>query len=258
MRRVHFTALVLGLVLIASSQQSRAQQKEAPSLDDCLTYLKSDKSTDRAFALSTMGLMKKDALSAAKLIVGSYFDSSPDVRQAADLALKNVNPDLYKPVTSLVQTQNYDARVQAITDLAKMGKDGAAALPAMVNFFKDGAKGTERAAVVKAMGEVGLEDKAFTPEMAQLALKDPDPAVRQAALKALPKMADAAGQMPTILSAVANDKTPANRIEAINVLGVVGGGNKDAIKSLQGVVADQNQPAAVREAAKKALMKVQK
>jgi HEAT repeat protein len=116
--------------------------------------------------------------------------------------------------------------------------------------FLDQAKGDDKAKVVTALGDVGAEDKKLTGQMTSLALKSTDPAVRQAALKALPKMADAQGQVNTILGAL-NDPSAQNRVNAIGALGTLGRGNAEAARALEAMASDPS--AEVRAAAKKAL-----
>lgn len=251
---------LLAILVVAScgllGQNQRYPAADQVFLPDALEYLKSDKSTDRSFALATMGLMGKDAASASRLVVKAFFDTNADVRQAANLCLKNVNPPIYQPVVDLATSKDYDTRMKAANELAKMGKDAAPTVPALLEFLKDGAKPGDRASIVKSLGDVGAADKEITPMIAQLAIKDPDPAVRLAAMKALPKMSDSGGQLGVVLEAAAKDKNMANRVEAITVLGTIGKGNQDAIKVLQGMLNDAAPQ--VREAAKKALANVQK
>jgi HEAT repeat protein len=253
MRRIGLLAVTLGIAL--SGLQARAQDNpNIKDLKDALEYLKSDKSTDRAFALATMGLMKGDARTASKDIVKGFFDSSPDVRQAANLALMNVNPDIYKPVVTLATSNDYDAKVAAVKGLAKLGTEAGPTTPAMLSFLKD-AKPGEKVEIIKTLLEVAPKDESLAPVLTQLALKDSDEAVRQAALKALPKSADAAGQVNTVVAALNGAQTPEARITAIGTLAAVGKGNQEVVVLLKGYLADTSPK--VREAAQKALKTIQ-
>jgi len=253
MRRLMLMALIPALTLAA--RDGHAQQQENPNiknLRDALDYLKSDKSTDRAFALATMGLMKEDAKSASKQIVAGFFDSSPDVRQAAALALQNVNPPLYKPVVALTGN-DYSAKVQAVKDLGALGADAAPTVPALLGFLKD-ARATDRVEIIKTVVEIAPKDESLAAVLAQLALKDPDAAVRASALKNLPGTANPASQLQTALDALDAAETPAAKMDALNLVGTIGKGNQDAATILKNYLNDSSPQ--VREAAKKALTRL--
>lgn len=255
MRRLLLLALMT--VLAGAALEGRAQQVQNPNirdLKDALDYYKSDKSTDRAFALSVMGLMKGDAKSASKEIVKGFYDSNADVRMAADLALKDVNPPLYKPVSTLATSTDYDAKVQAVKDLAALGKDAAPTLPALMGFMKD-AKGTERVDIIKTVTSIAPDDPALAPLLTQAALKDSDPAVRAAALLLLPKAPGSADQVKAALGALNDAETPNAKIGAIGVVAATGKGNADATAILKNFLNDKSPQ--VREAAQKALKAMQ-
>jgi HEAT repeat protein len=242
--------MILGLVWTGGFARSQQQNPNIRDLKEALQYLKSDKSTDRAFALATMGLMKGDAATASKEIVTAYFDSNADVRQAADLALMNVNPNLYKPVVALTRGDDYDAKVQAIKDLAKLGADAAPTVPAMLNFLKD-ARAGDKIDTVKTLLEIAPKDPALAAALTQVALKDSDPKVREAALNALPKTADAAAQTRIVLMALNDAQMPDAKVNAINVLGGIGKDNADVAAVIKGYLNDQSPQ--VRAAAQRVL-----
>jgi hypothetical protein len=248
MRHICLVAMIW--VFTSAGWNAHGQDPNVKNLKDCLDYLKSDKSTDRAFALATMGLMKGDARSASKEIVTSYFDPNPDVRKAANLALMNVNPDLYKPVVALATGDDYDAKVQAIKDLAKLGVDAAPTVPAMLRFLKD-AKPGDKIDTVKTLLEIAPKDASLAPALTEMALRDPDAKVREAALKALPMSADASAQTKTVLNVLNDAQTPEAKINAINVLGAIGKDNADVNAILKGYLNDKSPQ--VREAVQKAL-----
>jgi HEAT repeat protein len=250
MRRICLALMIFGFGLAGWHGTAHGQDPNVKNLKDALDYLKSDKSTDRAFALSVMGLMKGDAKSASKEIVTSYFDANPDVRKAANLALMNVNPDLYKPVVTLATGDDYDAKVQAIKDLAKLGTDAAPTGPAMLRFLRD-ARPADKIDTLKTMLEIAPKDPSLAPVLTDMALKDPDAKVREAALKALPMTADAAAQTRSVLSVLNDAQTPEAKINAIGVLGAIGKGNADVDAILKGYLNDKSPQ--VREAVQKAL-----
>jgi HEAT repeat protein len=241
--------------IILSTQAAQSQTPEIRDLNDALKYLKSDKSTDRAFALSVMGLLKDDARSASREIVQAYFDSDKDVRVAADLALKGANPTLYQPVTDLVNGA-YEKRVDAVDALAKLGKDAAAAAPALINFMKD-AQPAERGTIIRALTSIAPNDKTLAPLMVQWAIKDQSADVRKAAMKALPALADAGDQVTAITDLINNNENSAlDRERAVQVLAVFGPGNPDVVKTLQTL--QTNPTPQVRDAAKMALEEIKK
>jgi HEAT repeat protein len=252
MRRICLVIVILGLAGgVARGQQ---QNPNIRDLKEALQYLKSDKSTDRAFALATMGLMKADAVTASKEIVTSYFDGNADVRQAADLALMNVNPTLYKPVVALARGDDYDAKVQAVKDLAKLGLDAAPTVPALLNFLKDARPG-DKVDTIKTLMDIAPKDPSLAAALTQLALKDSDPKVRDAALNALPKTTDASAQMRIVLSALNDAQTADAKVNAIGVLGSIGKGNADVAAVVKNYLNDKSPQ--VRMAAQKALNALQ-
>jgi hypothetical protein len=254
MHRTYLFVLAFGCAGAVGLEARAQQNPNIKNLQDALQYLKSDKSTDRAFALATMGLMKADAKSASKEIVTAYFDGNADVRKAANLALMNVNPDLYKPVVALATSDDYDAKVQAVKDLAKLGGDAAPTVPALLRFLKD-AKPEDKIDTVKTLLDIAPKDPSLASALTEMALNDSDVKVRDAALRALPNTADAPDQTKVALAALNAAQTAEAKINAIAVLGSIGKGNADVSTVLKGYLNDPS--AQVREAAQKALKAVQ-
>ncbi len=236
-----------------------AQGNNPNDLPSALEYLKSDKSTDRAFALSVLGLLGGDAVTASKQVVQAYFDSDSEVRRAASLALKDVNPPLYGPIQTLVANEPgnvalYGNQMQAIQTLANLGTAGDAALPALLAFMPRMAA-ADQAKLVAVVAKVGANDPEARQVLTNWALTSNNPAVRAEAIKLLPNVNGAASEVGTFLTALQRERDPKRKIEIINGLAGIGKGNQQATRALQGLLADPDPN--VRTAAKAALGKVQ-
>src|SRR5207249_3923935 len=98
-----------------------------------------------------------------------------------------VNPTVAGPVLNLVTGETYEVRLSGVLALAKLGPTGLPAIPALLVFLRQ-AKPEDRGKVVQAIADVGVKDPQVAVLIATMALRDPDPAIRAAALAALPKM----------------------------------------------------------------------
>jgi HEAT repeat protein len=256
MRKFLILAALVGL--FAVQREALAQQNNPNDLPEALRYLKSNQSTDRAFALSVLGLLGNDAVTASKQVVKSYFDSDSEVRRAASLALETVNPPLYAPVQTLVSSNPndpslYGTQLQAIQKLSSLGTAGEAALPALLAFMPRMAA-ADQAKMVAAVAKIGASDPEARAALANWALNSSNPAVRAEALKLLPKVNGAANDIGTFLTALQRERNPKRRIEIIGGLADLGRGNQQVTRTLQGYLNDSN--ADVRKAAKAALDKM--
>lgn len=239
---------VLAAALLAGP--ARAQQNNQATYDAALKSMQSSDPMERAFGLVGLALIGKDGVNASRQVVTSLYDNNEEVRKQAAAALNAVNPTIAAPVLELVRGTDNEQRLKAVEQLGKLGKDAAPALPALMAFLNQ-AKGADKAAVIKTLALVSPDDKALVSQLTGLALKDSDPAVRNAALQALPKMGDAAGQIAAGLKALDSEKDAQARVNAINVLAAAGKGNADVMTRLQGLTTDPS--AEVKAAAKKAV-----
>jgi HEAT repeat protein len=251
MRRLSLlVAVVLAALVLRPAQ---AQQDNQKTYEDALKSIKSTDPMERAFGLVGLALVGTDAKGASREIIGLLNDPSEEVRTRAGEALTKANPAIAEPVIALVQGTEYDKRIQAAEAIAKLGKDAGPALDAVTGFL-DKAKGADRGKVVKALAAIAPDDKKTAALIANLALKDGDPAVRDAALAALSKVGDKKEQTALFLGAIKNEKDVQKRINAINALAAVGQGNQDAMKALEDLAKDPS--AQVRDAAKSAVSKL--
>lgn len=247
---------ILAMMFAAPVLGQGTNPKDLPS---AIQYLQSDRPSDRAFALSVMGLLGGDAVSASKQVVQSYFDGSPQVRQAASLALQNVNPTLYGPVETLTANNPanpdlYGNQLQALQTLSNLGTAGDAALPALLAFMPRMAP-ADQTKMVGTVAKVGANDPQVRQLLANWALTSANPAVREAAMKELPKVNNAGAETGLFLAALQREKDPKRRIQLMDTLAGIGRGNSQALTALQGYQADANPD--VRKAAKAAVAKLQ-
>lgn len=250
--RLLLTALVAAAALAGPAG---AQQDNKQIYDSALKSLQSTDPKERAYGLVGLALIGTDGKGASKQVVQSLLDPDEEVRKEATTAIKAINPKLAAPVLELLQGTDYDKRKQAVTELAKMGKDAEAAVPALTAFVGQ-AKGADKVDVVNTLVKLGAADKQLTVQMTTWALKDPDAALRKAALAALPKLPDPGGQVPTVLKVLEGFPTDQAKVNAAAVLAAIGKGNNDALQALQRLKNDNSQE--VRAAAKAALDKVGK
>ncbi len=244
--------LVLGIVLLAMGTPASAQ-KQIMDLNDAMRTFKSTNANDRAAALALVAYMGGDAKIASKDVVGLMFDNSPFVRQWANTALGKINPELAEPVLEMVNGKDNDARIEAMQKLVAMGPDLAGpALTAVMKFFSQ-VDESDRPKVVNALAQLGGKDPAVATMLANVGLRDKDPAVRQAALTALPKMADAQAALP-IFENLLKNSDPAERAQAVTGLAAMAAKYPQAMKSLQAATADPSPT--VSGAAKQAVAKV--
>jgi HEAT repeat protein len=252
MRRVLFAVGVGFLALgMAHAQTVPNSPKD---YNDAMKSIKSSDPVDRAAGLSFMALLGQDAKSSTRDVVGLMFDGNKDVRYWANKALPQVNPGLADPIMALVNGDDYDRRVEAMQKLASLGVNAAPAIPALLKFLQQ-AEGQDRAAVVNALATVGAKDPTISKTLAEIALKDADPAVRAAALKDLPKLSNVQAALD-IFGVLLKNTDPAQRTQAVTGLASLAATNADAMRSLKAALTDPSPT--VRAAAKQAVDKIEK
>lgn len=247
MSRLCSAALLLGLLSASASGQFN-------NYEEAKKYLQSDRPTDRAFALATMGLIGAEAAPSSRDVVKYMFDADPSVRQAAKLAIPTVNPELAGPVLTLVSNNEYDVRRRGLDELARMGSKGDAAVPALLEFMRE-ATPSDRVKTVEVLADVGTRDPSLTALFANWAVNNPDPKVRAAVVKALPGMQGSAETLPAFVRALQEGQTWTERLNAVAAIAAVGGDSAAAEQALRAAVQAQNAPE-VRAAAEQALEKI--
>jgi HEAT repeat protein len=254
MRNLLLMTIVLVLLVVGWLTPCGAQDASTvKDLNDAAKAVRSDNPVDRAAGMCFFALYGRQAEGYSRDVVKGLLDSNADVRMWAAKGLPLVNPDLAAPVLALVKSQDYDNRVTAVQELAKMGDKGAAALPALLAFLPQ-AQASDRVKVVKTLAEVGAKDQALPALLVKMAIKDSDPAVRQVALRALPKMANSQ-LVADSFAEYLKDSDPAQRAAAVTALGDQDKANPQAIRALQQAMRDPSPT--VRAAAKSALDRLQ-
>jgi len=262
------TAMAAGLALQGQPLQGQNRKDYYKDVKDALDYFKSDRSTDKSFALATLGLVGMEARksgdtklaqflaqTSSKVAVQGMVSSDPSIRKAANEAIGSVNPRIAGAVSALVNGQNYDQRLQGMQQLSKLGVDGAAAVPALLDFLKQ-AKPEDKLGVVQTIGTVGAKDPQVAELIAAMALKDPDPAIQNAAVATLSKMPGGGSTVDVFLGTLNNDRDPRTRLAAIQGLAAVGRGNASAVAELERLATMDPNPD-ISAAAKAALNKLQ-
>jgi HEAT repeat protein len=247
--------LVLGILLLTMGSPVSAQ-KQIMDFADAMKAIKSANASDRSAALALMAYMGTEANAASKDVVGLLVnDPSPMVRGWAATCLTKVNPDLAPPVLDLVNGTDGQARMDALQKLVAMGPDQAGVALSAVAKFLNQADGPDRPKVIAAMAKLGAKDPAMATMLANIGIKDKDPAVRQAALASLPKMGDVQGAL-SLFDGLLKNTDPAERALAVTGLTALAAKYPQAMKTLQSTTSDPSPT--VSGAAKQAVEKIKK
>lgn len=249
--------LALGILLVAMGGSIPAQQPTVKTVPDAIRVLQNTNNPqDKAAALAVLAYMGTDGNAASKDVIAAMAnDPSAFVRQWAVTALTKINPDLAPAVLELNNSMDEQTRVAAMQKLVSMGPDqAAAALPALTKFLYQ-ADGADRPKVIAAMAKLGIADPAMATTLANIGLKDKDPAVRQAALAALPKMGDVQGAL-NLFDNLLKNTDPTERALAVTGLTALAVKYPQAMKTLQ--VAAKDPSPTVSGAAKQAVEKIKK
>lgn len=248
-----FLVALTGVGLL-SNAPVRGQDKVQQDIDSSLRLLTSQRSTDRAFAAGVLGLVGERAKDVASgPLCAAVLDGDPSVRSAAGRALGTVNAALQQPVVTLATSQDYAARLKALQDLGRLGNTARPTIPVLLS-FKQQAKPEDRTSVIRILTQVGAEDPMLTDVFASWLLDDPDENVRVAVAQSLPKMKNAQGKVDTLVKSIEKDRLHKVRAASVTALGVLGIGNPQANRVLEGLQRDLNPE--VRAAAQEALKKV--
>src|SRR5262249_9162889 len=110
---------------------------------------------------------------------------------------------------------------------------------------------------VQTLGTVGTQDPALTQAFMDWAVQSNDAGVREAALKALPKMDGGNRALGTFILTLSKATGNLPRLHAIEAIGTLGKGNEDAMAALQSVIEFEGDNDILVPAARKALAKIQ-
>lgn len=120
------------------------------------------------------------------------------------LAVTTVEGAEVKDLITKLTDKDSDTRRAAAKDLAEMGGDARAAVPALIKALRDKDTYVRRFSA-EALGKIGPEAKSGVKELA-LAMNDPEKEVGVAAVEALPKLGpDAIGALTTVVKDSSRD-----------------------------------------------------
>lgn len=264
-------AILAGLVLLAHGGSVPGQTKKDyyKDINDAMSYFRSGKSTDKSFALATLGLVGAEAKKSgnqqlaqylaktgSKATVEGMLSTDPAVRQAAGGAIGSVNPAIAGPVVALVNGKSYEQRLQGMRELSTLGPTGVAAVPALLSFLKS-ARPEDKAGVIQSMASVGARDPQVADLIATMAVKDADPNVQKAALASLAKMPGGGSSVGVFIATLQTETDVRLRLAAVSGLAAIARSNQEAVQELQRL-ATSDSNAAVQQQARTALAALEK
>jgi HEAT repeat protein len=208
---------------------------------------------DRLKAIDAVAQMGPRGRAASRALCSSLLDPNLRVRLAAAEALDKVNPTLHRLVIPILVDKELDTRLDCLREIGRLGPAGSAAVPIVVHFKQQYLGG---GLAVEVLAAIAADDPSVTAKMAGWLTSDPDPYVRLAVLKALPRMAGARNHVRAVAQALRANPVDAVRAAAASALGELGPDARDVERALQLAKADAS--AQVREAAEGALEKIQK
>jgi HEAT repeat protein len=247
------------------------QQKLAPLLKD----LKDKSAATRQKALEGIADLGPDAADASEAILSMFSDRSPAVQQSALDALEKVNPTLHKPILTLVVDKDAVPRVQAISQLQKMGKDAKPAVPLLLRLYQAQVADPRQFnpgllcdLILAAVGDIDPDNRDYIDLVLSVVSSPRQPIAgpggigsgapsRDKAIVMAMRLVkdghlDASKLVKPLIAAMAD---PQVEVQAINALGALGADAKDALPALKRLKADPQQ--AVRDAAADAVKKIE-
>ena len=213
----------------------------------CSWMLRNSSATEARWkAVDVLGHIGKDGAAAGPDLVAALDDPDPLVRRVAIRAVAELAPDVPGAVPALA------ARfpdVEAIRAVAKFGRAGGEAVPALVKLFAH-ADPEVRWQSVRAIGKIGEPALAAVPELMRLTAEDPAWQVREHAAEALGDIGPAAiAGLPALVKAL-HDPNARVRRDAVRSLGQMGPAAKLALPEVR--AANQDPDENVKTAAKRA------
>ncbi len=194
-------------------QQLKAS-KPIGSLAGIHKLSKAGSSSARVQAAERLGRLKTPL--AVEELVRALDDVALTVREQAALALGEIrDPRATLPLVSKLADASSGISGHAATALGKIGDK--AALPALAAAAQLGPP-TRRLAAMEALGR--LSDGSVT-EILSVLLRDPDAAIRTAAIRALAEREDPAS-LPSLLTQLAREQEPSNLAILADALGRLG------------------------------------
>jgi HEAT repeat protein len=251
---------------VPAPAQDKATQDQ---IDALVKFLKDKQPATRLKAIEGLGELGTKAKTATSFLVGSLFDPVPNIRFAANVALRKVNPSLHAPVMKLIEpvgTQDgLVDREKAIFKIAKMGADGKAALPALIYYQqqvsnrgfgnKDQLAASHTKIVAFAMASVAADDSMVANMLVTWMHQHYSGDTRGYIASVLPDMANGKNAVGALAQSLRADPDFNVREAAAKALGKLGADAKAAVPAL--MAAESDGVIAVQNAARAALKRVQ-
>ncbi len=190
---------------------------------------------EAARALDTLGYAAKPAL---PMLIAALRDPAPEVRRRAAVAIGQIGAEAREAIPELqkrVETaDDGDAASAAFTAL---GQIGPAAAPALEQLL--GSKSAmHRELAARALGSIGPDAVSAVGALGSLLEKDPEPAVRSAAVEALAAIAPPSRGLTERLAAGLQDREARVRLASALALGRLGRTAEPASSALHGLLRD--------------------
>jgi HEAT repeat protein len=107
-----------------------------PKTADPADGLKSKVASERVKAAQTLAAMGERAKPFARALCETAIDDNKEVRLAAIEALEKIQPEIVKPVLTLLTDQNHFNTAQAASQLGRLGDTAQSAIPVLVWYAK--------------------------------------------------------------------------------------------------------------------------
>lgn len=117
---------------VTSAVNSERRKKALEVLAPLLKDLKSAVPGTKMHALEEIAKLGADAKEASQDVVQAMLDPYAAVGETAAITLEKINPELQKPVLTVMVDQNSTSRREAIRSIGQMRGDGRAALPLLL------------------------------------------------------------------------------------------------------------------------------
>jgi HEAT repeat protein len=233
--------------LMAVEALPRCGKAAVPAL---LGALKDEDGSVRCFAVEGLGSVKPPAQDVLPGVVGLLKDDSVAVRGSAVRTLGTLGKPAVEPLVTALKDK--DSRVQsgALQALGHLGADARTAVPALKEFATGTEKATVRAQALEALARITADGPALYEEM----LRATDSFVRRECLLHLSRERKVNKTAVPALVTALEDKEPAVRSLAAQVLAKIGPDARDAVEALTKAAKDSDPH--VQSSAERALAKV--
>lgn len=254
--------LVFSWAILAAT----AQEQPSDPLQGLIKQLRGRDAVAKVKAAQELAKMGEQAQPASKALCEAVLDKSSKVAIAAMESLEKVNPEIHKPLSTLILDQDYRNQVQAAKELGSMGDKAEAAVPVLIDRLrKEMAKDSSEVffdelarACFGALQQIGPEDPENIKTVKLLAgptTRNHD--ARTAALLTLEKIAGDDEKrrkefLPVMRSALDN---PQCQLTAIKIVAEYGTLAKDLLPTLKKLKLSPRE--AIREAAKDAVDRIE-